>query len=219
MAPGYFALYWAYLLWHQESELGHWVSLVAIPFLLVRVLRMGAVSPVSDTLASFGLRRGNLGRGLGVTLVLGVVIGIVQVLLSRSGPSVLEAFTSGKALYLFPLTFVLLLFLTGFTEEFFFRGFLQSRLEALLRSRWAGLVVAAVLFGLYHVPYAYFNPNWPSAGDWAAAFRMGMGEGLVGGLVLGGLFLHTGRNLVMCILLHALIDTFPAMTMIRFGGG
>lgn len=218
MALAYFGLYWAYLFWHRENELWHWASLVAIPLLMVLALRVGRPSPFSRTLASFGLRRGNLTRGLGVTLVLGVGVGLAQVFLSRSGPAVLEAFASGRALYLFPLTFAALLLLTGFTEEFFFRGFLQTRLELLLRSRWVGLVVTSVLFGLYHVPYAYFVPQWPSAGSWSAAFATGMGEGLLGGLVLGGLFLYTRGNLLMCIVLHALVDTFPGMTMIKFGG-
>ena len=53
----------------------------------------------------------------------------------------------------------------GFTEEFFFRGFLQTRLEVLTRSRVAAVLLASICFGLYHLPYAYFNPAWPSAGD------------------------------------------------------
>jgi len=218
LALAYFALYWAYLFWHQENELWHWVTLVVIPLLLTLALRAQRPFPVTRTLASFGLLRGNLTRGLWVTLALGVVIGFTQTFLSRSGPAVVEAFTSGRALYLVPLIFALLLVLTGFTEEFFFRGFLQTRLERLFRSRGAGLAGATLLFGLYHVPYAYFNPAWPSAGSWRAAFSTGLVEGALGGLVLGGLFLYTRRNLVMCIVLHALVDTFPGMAMIKFGG-
>lgn len=182
MALAYLGLYWAYLFWHRENELRHWASLVAIPLPMVLALRVGKPSPLPHTLASFGLRGGNLTRGLGVTLFLGVGVGLPQVFLSRSGPAVLEAFASGRALYLLPLTFAALLLLTGFTEEFFFRGFLQTRLEPLLRSRWVGPVTASVLFGLYDVPCAYFVPQWPSAGSWSAAFATGIGEGLLGGI-------------------------------------
>ncbi len=218
LAPAYFLVYWAYLFLHQESELWHWLTLVLLPFFLVAGLRIGQPSLLSNTLASFGLRRGNLARGMGATLLLGAGLGLVQAFLSRSGPEVLEIFASGRAAFLFPLTFVLLLGLTGFTEEFFFRGFLQVRLGALFRSDWMGLAVTTLLFGLYHVPYAYFNPHWPSAGDWSEAFSAGMIEGTLGGLVLGGLFLYTRGNLLMCIILHALVDTFPGMTLIKFGG-
>ena len=218
LAPAYFTVYWIYLFFHQESEFWHWLSLVLIPFLLAVGLRAGRPSILSESLASFGLRRGNLTRGMGVTLLLGVAVGFVQVFLSRSGPEVIDIFQSGRAVFLFPLTFLLLLGLTGFTEEFFFRGFLQTRLEALFSSRWIGLAVSTLLFGLYHVPYAYFNPNWPSAGNWGEAFSTGMVEGIFGGVVLGGLYLYTRGNLLVCIVLHALVDTFPGMALIKFGG-
>lgn len=138
---------------------------------------------------------------------------------ARSSEAFEEAVRSGRAIWLIPLAFVLLLFLTAFTEEFFFRGFLQTRLQALSHSRWVGWIAASLAFGLYHVPYAYFNPLWPSAGDWGAAFATAMWEGTLGGLILGGLYLWSGGNLVACIVLHALVDAFPASAMLRFGGG
>jgi len=218
LAPCYFSLYLGYLFWRQENEILHWLSLVLLPFLLVLWLNRGRESPVIHTLAGFGIRSGHLRKGLGVTLVLGTLLGLFQTFLSRSGPEVMEAFATGRALYLFPLAFVLLLFLAGFTEEFFFRGFLQTRLERLFRSRIAGLVVSSLFFGLYHLPYAYFNPNWPSVGDWGAALGASLGQGVPAGLILGGLYLYSGKNLLACVILHALIDAFPAMAMIRFGG-
>ena len=219
LAPGYFLVYLGYLFWHGEGELGHWGTMVLLPFLLVFLLNRGEGGTVSTALASFGLRRGNLRRGLLVTLALGVALGLVQVFLSRSGPAVMEAFRSGTALYLLPLAFVLMLAMAGFTEEFFFRGFLQTRLEDLLRSRTGGLLVTSVLFGVYHLPYAYFNPNWPSAGDWGAAWSSALGQGIPAGLILGGLYLYSRRNLLACIILHALVDTFPAVGLIKFGEG
>ena len=163
----YFGLYLPYLFWSREGELGHWGTMVLLPLLLVLAFNRGVERPVVSALGSFGLRRGNLRTGLGVTILLGVVLGLVQVFFSRSGPQVLEAARNGSALYLFPLAFLLMLLLAGFTEEFFFRGFLQTRLEALSGSKWVALLVTAFWFGVYHLPYAYFNPHWPSAGDWA----------------------------------------------------
>jgi membrane protease YdiL (CAAX protease family) len=178
----------------------------------------GLTGRLADTLASLGLRRGHLTRGLGATLVLGVAIGLFQARFSRAAEPFAEAVRSGRVIWLLPLAFVLLLFLTGFTEEFFFRGFLQTRLEALTRSRWVALIVASLLFGAYHIPYAYYQPTWPSAGDWGAAVSTAMFEGTLGGLVLGGLYLWSGGNLVAVIILHALVDAFPAVGLIRFGG-
>lgn len=219
LALAYFPIYLAYLFWQLEGEFGHWGSMVLLPLLLVLILNWGRAAPISSALASFGLRWGNLRRGLGLTLVLGVALGFLQVFMSRSGPEVLEAFRNGSAAYLLPLAFVLMLATAGFTEEFFFRGFLQTRLEGLLGSKWGGLVLTSVLFGVYHLPYAYFNPNWPSSGDWGAAWMSALGQGIPGGLILGGLYLHSRKNLAACIILHALINTFPAIGLLKFGGG
>ncbi|MGD8360420.1 MAG: CPBP family intramembrane metalloprotease [Gemmatimonadota bacterium] len=218
LAPLYFLLYLAYLFWRQESELLHWASLVLLPFLLVFALHRRDGGSLRSSLGSLGIRRGNLRGGFRITLVLGIVLGCAQLLLSRSGPVVLDAVLTGRALYLFPLAFVLMLLTAGFTEEFFFRGFLQTRLESLTRSKGWGLVLASIAFGFYHLPYAYFNPHWPSAGDWGAALGASLGQGVPGGLILGGLFIFSRRNLVACVLLHALVDTFPAMGLIKFGG-
>jgi len=218
LAPGYFLLYLAYLFWSRESDALHWVSLVTIPLLVVLVIDLKAGGTLGTTLGSFGLRRRNLSGGLWLTLAIGVVLGMVQLFLSRSGPAVMEAFASGRALYLFPLAFVLMLLTAGFTEEFFFRGFLQTRLEFLSGSGWWGVILTSILFGIYHLPYAYFNPNWPSAGDWGAAWGASLGQGIPAGLILGWVYIRSRGNLVACVLLHALVDTFPAMGLLKFGG-
>ena len=107
--------------------------------------------------------------------------------------------------------------MAGFTEEFF-RGFLQTRVEVLVGSPRAAIAIVTVMFSIYHLPYAYLNPMWPSAGDWEFAWRASLANGLPGGLVLGSLYQLSGRNLVPCIILHSMINAAPAMTLIRFGG-
>ncbi|MGD2070132.1 MAG: CPBP family intramembrane metalloprotease [Gemmatimonadota bacterium] len=219
LAPAYFAAYLGWLFLHPESELLHWLTLVLLPILLVRWAHRSPGGRLGTALASLGLRRGAWARGLPVAVVLGALIGVYQALGSRSSDVALEAFRTGRVVWLLPLGFVLMLLLAGFTEELFFRGFLQTRLEALLRSRIAGLLAASLCFGVYHLPYAYFNPMWPSAGDWGAAWAAALGQGIPGGLLLGGLYLYSGRNLLAPVVLHSLIGAFPAMGVLRFGGG
>ncbi len=81
------------------------------------------------------------------------------------------------------------------------------------------VLITAILFGLYHLPYAYLNPQWPSYGEWGAAWGAALGNGIPGGLILGGLYVISRGNLLACVLLHSLINAAPAMTMIRFAGG
>ena len=117
-----------------------------------------------------------------------------------------------------PLSFMLMLLTAGFTEEYFFRGFLLGRLLPIFRPAWPAVLLSAAAFALYHLPYAYLNPNWPSAGDFPAALALAFTEAFPIGVVIGYVYVWTRRNLLACAILHALINTLPAMTMIKFGG-
>jgi len=216
----YFGLYLAYLFYSLENELMHWIGLVAVPALIAAAtLRYaGRPSRPRDVLRCFGLERGRLSSGLGIAVAVGVVLGLAQTFLSRNGDQFVELIRSGRALFLFPLAFVLMLATAAFTEEFFFRGFLQNRLEQLTSSRVAGVVLGSLAFGVYHLPYAYLNPRWPSAGDWGAAWSAAMGQGVIGGLILGTVYLVARRNLLAPVIVHAFINAFPATTIIKFGG-
>lgn len=213
----YFFLYLASLFVSLESETVHWITLVALPLLIAFGFGRPGRSP-SELFGTFGLRRAGWRRGLGWALGLGVLVTILQVALFQHREEILALVRSGRALWLYPLTLVLMFGLAGFTEEFFFRGFLQTRLETLTRSPWLAIALASVLFSLYHVPYAFLNPMWPSAGDWALAFRAAFTNGMMGGIVLGTLYARSGRNLVPCIVLHSMINAAPAMSLLKFGG-
>jgi membrane protease YdiL (CAAX protease family) len=95
----------------------------------------------------------------------GVVLSVLQLWLSRYWAEVQAVFATGKWIYLLPLSFGLMLLTAGFTEEFFFRGFLLGRLLDANMRAWPAVLCSAAAFALYHLPYAYFNPNWPSAGE------------------------------------------------------
>ena len=214
----YFAAYMTYLFFSLENEFWHWVTLVIIPFLLLysfhKLVRPSA--SLRWTLASIGLKKENLTAGLGWAILLGLLLSAAQLFLSRSSEAIWQIIRSGKVAYLFPLTFLMMLGLAGFTEEFFFRGILQTRLSQSLRSNLWGVVATAVLFGFYHLPYAYLNPHWPSHGDWNAAISAAFSQGGLGGLILGTVYVKSKNNLLACIIVHSLINAFPAMTMIKF---
>jgi uncharacterized protein len=57
------------------------------------------------------------------------------------------------------LNFFGALWVVSLGEEFFFRGLLQQWLVSWLRSEWAGLIAASLLFGAVHLPRGAF-PNW-----------------------------------------------------------
>jgi membrane protease YdiL (CAAX protease family) len=66
------------------------------------------------------------------------------------------------------LTFFGLLWTVALAEEFFFRGLVQQWFSGWLKSEWAGLLAAALLFGSVHLWNPAF-PNWRFAAVAAAA--------------------------------------------------
>ncbi len=214
----YFALYFIYLFFYPENEAKHWLSLVILPFALFHVVQLRKNGTFRDTLASVGLRRETWRTGLWWAAILGLALSAVQLFASNRGEAIWALIKSGKAAYLLPIAFVLLLATAAFTEEFFFRGIIQSRLGNWFQNKVWAVLVTSVLFGMYHIPYAYLNPNWPTHGQLGAAIGSAMGQGFIGGLVLGTVYERSGRNLVAPVLVHTMINLLPAMTMIKFGG-
>jgi len=83
----------------------------------------------------------------------------------------------------------------GFGEEFVWRGYLLNRLADLFgrhRAGWAiALIAMSAAFGLAH---AYQGVT-------------GIVENTIAGLLLGGLYLASGRNLLVPIIAHGITDT------------
>jgi membrane protease YdiL (CAAX protease family) len=216
----YFALYVGWLFMTLENEFLHWVSMVIIPLAIlysVQKIRIPSAG-MESTLATVGIKKGNLTSGILWAIVIGLALSALQLVLSRNRDQIWSLIVSGKAVVLFPITFVLMLFTAATTEEFFFRGVLQTRLQSLFRSKTIAVIVASLLFGLYHLPYAYLNPRWPSHGNWPEAFGAAFGQGIPIGLILGVVYVRTKNNLLACIMIHALLDSLPAMLSVKIQG-
>jgi len=92
------------------------------------------------------------------------------------------------------LTFWGMLWVVSLAEEFFFRAFLQRVLERGTHSNLAGLLIAAALFGLAHLPLRKF-PNWRFA---TVAAALG---------IFCGLSLLRARSVRASMVTHALVAT------------
>jgi membrane protease YdiL (CAAX protease family) len=88
--------------------------------------------------------------------------------------------------------------LAGVGEELLFRGLLQRGLDYWLGASWPALVLASVIFGLFHAL---------SVGYIAVAVGLG--------LFLGGVWLWSG-NLLVPIVAHALYDFVVLVYLLRF---
>jgi len=92
------------------------------------------------------------------------------------------------------LTFLGMLWVVSLAEEFFFRAFLQRVISRGMNSKIAGLMIAAALFGLVHLPLRKF-PNWRFA---IVAAALG---------IFCGLSLLKARSVRASMVTHALVAT------------
>lgn len=183
-------------------------TFVVVPAALLALLhryRLGELTPV-----------GLSWRQLRPALWMSGAIILVQCVLGRGLHDLARAALPPSVLLVaIPLAFAWLVVEVGVVEEFFFRALLQSRLAAVLRSEWAGLLVAALLFGLVHAPGLYLRtaatletigPN-PSVLE-AMAYSVVITS--LAGLFLGVLWLRT-RNFAIVVLVHAAGDLLPGI--------
>jgi len=207
--------YLVYLWFHQESETWHWLTLVLLPVGMILLIRRDwRTLP-----ASFGLTKKTWKNKIGLAAGAGVAISLLQLVIGARGKLAIDVLSTPTGWLLLPVALLLLFLTAGFTEEVFFRGFLQTRLEARLKSTWMAIGIVTILFSVYHIPYAYLNPNWSSAGDLPAAISSAFAQGIPGGIILGWLYKRSDHNLVACVVLHSMINWFPALTMIKINGG
>lgn len=82
----------------------------------------------------------------------------------------------------------------GFSEEFVWRSYLQTRFRDWLQSRWQAVFVVAVLFGAVHLYQGL-------TGVFVTMFL---------GLIVGGVF-EWRRQIVPLALMHALLDFLLVM--------
>lgn len=202
------------------NEFAKWLWFVIIPLIFLWVVRRRSDN-TATLLKSVGLRRQNLGRGLltgflaFLVLLPFMIMSMPSSQLERLHGIIHEPF---KAIILILICFILALATAGFTEEMFFRGMIQSRLAQVFKSEMRSCLLTAFLFGVYHLPYAYFLSSWPTHGNLLWAVASVLTEQMIAGVILGVLWART-HNLAASVLLHALIDVIPIMVSLNINIG
>ena len=209
----YIAVYLGYLFLHPEGEFLHWVSLVLLPLSGLYVI--GRYGSIRYLLRSIGIERTRFASGLWWVVVLGAGFQLLQVLNKRQYAELVDVLHAPLGFLMPLLAFNLLVGTVATTEEIFFRGILQARIANGVRSELAGIIISTLAFIAYHVPYAYLNPSWSSAGDFLQALQSAAANGGITGLVLGAVYWRSGRNLLAPVLLHACIDLIPGTLLVH----
>lgn len=218
-ALAYFFIYLGYLFFNPENELLHWLTLVILPSIVLFVIQRRARKSrwtVREMMATVGLAKSRLKNGIVLAIIAALGLGMLQLVFSYQREDIWAKIASGKIIFALPIAFIFMLLTAGFTEEYFFRGILQTRIAKSINSRFWGVAVVSILFGVYHLPYAYLNPDWPSHGDWTAALGSALGQGIPMGIALGIVYEKSKNNLLACVIMHSLFNALPAIAMINF---
>lgn len=97
----------------------------------------------------------------------------------------------------------------AFVEEVCFRGFIQTRIFDLIKSKWLGIITAGIMFGLSHIPFQMLNANKS-----LIAFVTGDYMHLIITILLHIYFVYIftrDNNIVSTTVTHALIDLIPSI--------
>jgi membrane protease YdiL (CAAX protease family) len=107
------------------------------------------------------------------------------------------------------VTLLLALYSPVLTEELFYRGVLQSKLERVAGQQRAW-VLAGVLFGLSHVPNDFFGPFWVAGGGDPLVALLRLTAQTAMGLLLGLLYAKS-RTLAAPVLAHYFSNSLAAI--------
>lgn len=148
-------------------------------------------------------------------IVLGAIILALLCVISPSLKNIADTNAAFATLaWVAPVSFVWIAIEAGLNEEFLFRAVLQTRLQALFKSPWAGVFVSALVFAVAHVPGLFLRGGADTDGSSAdlvqvIAYTFAVLAPM--GLLFGLIYART-KSLLLVVLLHGLVDVLPNMS-------
>jgi membrane protease YdiL (CAAX protease family) len=147
-------------------------------------------------------------------IVLGLIILGLLCVISPSLQNIAATNTAFATLaWVAPVSFIWIAIEAGLNEEFLFRAVLQTRLQALFRSPWAGVFVSALVFAVAHAPGLYLRGGAEvhgSSADLLQVIAYTFAVLAPMGLLFGLIYART-KSLLLVVLLHGLVDVLPNM--------
>jgi membrane protease YdiL (CAAX protease family) len=181
-----------------------WTVHLVIPALLIRAAG-GQLKEIFDA----GLRR----RGVLLTMAIfsGVLIVVVALLNSLFDQLGAKGISVVAAAGWIVAAWIWMALEAGVTEEFLFRGLLQTRLSAWLGSAPMAVVLTAIVFALVHVPSLYLRGGAVVAKQAANLPQViALSIGALGpiAIMLGTLWSRT-RSFLLIVVVHGAMDAMP----------
>lgn len=169
------------------------IIFVGLPFLFLKFRK--------NSLASMGLTSKDWKKNLWVGFIVFLALAIPNAFfVGNTGSEILSGKYSapqvGIGLFASSIYYFLM---AGFSEEFFFRAFIQTRISYLLRSSISGVLVTSLIFGLGHI---HCIMQWYPGTTIAEAFCRAFFLQTFMGIMFGVLWERT-RNLIPCVFVHS----------------
>jgi len=99
-------------------------------------------------------------------------------------------------------SFIYFFLMSGFSEEFFFRSFIQTRISYILKSSISGVLITSLIFGLGHIRgIMQWYPGITIAEAFCRAFFL---QTFIG--IMFGVLWERTRNLISCVFVHSGVD-------------
>jgi len=169
---------------------------VVLPFLFLKFRK--------NSLASMGLTSKDWKKNLWVGFIVFLALAIPNAFfVGNTGIEILSGKYSASqvGIGLFS-SFIYFFLMSGFSEEFFFRAFIQTRISYLLKSSVSGVLITSLIFGLGHIQAIM---QWYPGITIGEAFCRAFFLQTFMGIMFGVLWERT-RNLIPCVFVHSGVD-------------
>jgi len=172
------------------------IIFVILPFIFLKFRK--------NSLSSMGLTSKNWGKNLWVGFIVFLALAIPNAFfVGNTGSEILSGKYSAPqvGIGLFS-SFIYFFLMAGFSEEFFFRAFIQTRISYLLKSSVSGILITSLIFGLGHIQgIMQWHPGITIVEAFCRAFFL---QTFIG--IMFGLIWERTRNLIPCVFVHSGVD-------------
>lgn len=126
-----------------------------IPISIISVLPIFIILKFRNQgLTSVGIKKDNIFENIIIGIIGAIPISILNIIGAISEGKILN-----PNIFDWIWTFLYFLICIAFVEELIFRGYMQTRIQNLIKNKWTSIIMVGVLFGLMHVPFQMLMAN------------------------------------------------------------
>lgn len=182
--------------WQLGAIVKKAIIFAGLPFLFLKFRK--------NSLASMGLTGKDWKKNLRVGIIIFLALAIPNAFfVGNTGGEILSGKYSAPqvGIGLFASFFYYFL-MAGFSEEFLFRAFIQTRISYLLKSSISGVLITSLIFGLGHIQaIMQWYPGITIGEAFCRAFFL---QTFIG--IMFGVLWERTRNLIPCVFVHSGVD-------------